>query len=135
MVDVIGQGDLSLCKGREHLCVKVAQLRLDVVKQDGKRLAAKMNYLKDKGGVGGARGGGGEGDAQGCFQAYSRYHSSVSYVMCVYSNRAWQLFATSLQQSWYKLSAVVSVHHSVLCCPQRYATVISTQGMGLNTHE
>ena len=117
MVDVIGQGDLSLCKGREHLCVKVAQLRLDVVKQDGKRLAAKMNYLKDKGGVGGARGGGGEGDAQGCFQAYSRYHSSVSYVMCVYSNRAWQLFATSLQQSWYKLSAVVSVHHSgtVLC--------------------
>ena len=70
MVDVIGQGDLSLCKGREHLCVKVAQLRLDVVKQDGKRQAAKMNYLKDKGGVGEAGGGGGRGrgeDTDGCY--------------------------------------------------------------------
>ena len=49
MVDIVGQGDLRLCKGSEHLSIKVAQLRLNVVKQDRERLAAEMNYLKVRG--------------------------------------------------------------------------------------
>lgn len=79
MVDIVGQGHLCLCKGREHLSIKVAQLWLNVVKQDRERLAAEMNYLKVRG----------EGMWwQGCsdFIALQQVHSATYIRMYIHRN-------------------------------------------------